>query len=285
MNLPERLDWPLFVYGVMKPGFPAFEAIRASVATSKRDSVMGELLVRDGLPLLGKNDRRNVTGYLLHWKPGQERTGYAAVCAFESRKHYKWSEVTLATGTQANALVIRFPDKGNPQHLDSSSWNLRDDPAFGPGLETVRRVLEEVDRMLGDTFDSNWQRFFRSQMAYLLLWSILERLSALCFGPGRDPMQRINKLHELPGMEDLVRQNVLRTDKVSDSRNPETAYGLDNTNTKNCFAYYYQVRSNLSHRGKGVFNEFNKVHSSLKELLAITEQYLSKLQEQEESGA
>jgi gamma-glutamylcyclotransferase (GGCT)/AIG2-like uncharacterized protein YtfP len=285
MDLPERLAWPLFVYGAFKPGLPAFEALRAFVETSQRDSVSGTLLVRDGLPLLRKSDFGSVEGYLLRWKPGEERAAYAAVCAFEPRKHYEWSEVTLATGTQANALVIRFPNKGNPQYIDSSSWSLTDDPAFGPGLDIVRRVLGEVDRVSGDTFDFDWQRFFRSQMAYLLLWSILERLSALCFGPAHDPTQRIRKLHELPGMKDLVRQNVQRTDKVSDSRNPDTTYKLDGTNAKKCFDYYYQVRSNLSHRGKGVFNEFDKVHGSLKELLAITQQYLSKLQERERAHA
>ncbi len=134
--------------------------------------------------------------------------------------------------------------------------------------------------MAGDT-DSKWQRFFRCQMAYLLLWSILERLSALCFGPGHDPMQRIKQLHELPGMRDLVRQNVQRTDKVSDSRNPDATYKLDGANAKKCFEYYYQVRSNLSHRGKGMFNEFDKVHCSLRELLTITQLYLVKLKEQE----
>ena len=221
----------------------------------------------------------------MQWKASHERDAYTAVCAFEPRKHYEWSEVTVATGTQANALVIRFPNKGNPQHIDSSSWSLADDPAFGPGLETVRQVLEEVDQMPGNTFDSNWQRFFRSQMAYLLLWSILERLSALCFGPGQDPMERIKRLHELPGIEDLVRLNVQRTDKVSDSRNPDATYKLDGTNAKKCFDYYYQVRSNLSHRGKGVFNEFEKVNGSLKELLAITQQYLSKLRERERAHA
>ena len=284
MDLPERLDWPLFVYGALKPGFPAFETLRASVETSERGSISGEILVRDGLPLLRKSDHGSVEGYLLHWKPGQERAAYAAVCAFEPRKHYEWSEVTLATGRQANALVIRFPNKGNPQHIDSSSWSLADDPAFGPGLDTVRRVLEEVGQIPGGTFDSNWQRFFRSQMAYLLLWSIMERLSALCFGPGRDPMERIKRLHELEGMPDAVRMHVTRSDRVSDSRNPDQTYRLDAADPKSSFAYYYQVRSNLSHRGKGVFNEFDKVHGSLKELLAITQQYLTKLREREEEA-
>ncbi|RLS33140.1 MAG: SAM-dependent DNA methyltransferase [Planctomycetota bacterium] len=305
MDPPERLDWPLFVYGALKPGFPAFEAIRALVETFPRDVVTGELWVRDGLPMLRKSDHGSVKGYLLHWKPGQAETGYAAVCAFEPRKHYAWSEVTLETGVQANALVIRYPFKGNPQppdrsfpmpssvakppterdphHPTHSVWNLTDDPAFGPGLEAVERVVKEEEDKMQKTMDDIWPRFFRSQMAYLLLWSILERLSALCFGPGQEPMQRIKRLHELPGMVDLVRLNVQREgDTVSDSRNPDTAYKLDRTNAKKCFAYYYQIRSNLSHRGKGMFNEFDKVHCSLKELLAITQQFLGKLEEQEE---
>ena len=276
---PKNTSLPLFVYGALKPGMPAFEAIRSKVETHTRDSVSGELLVRDGLPLLRPDARGIVEGFLMQWKAGHERDAYTAVCAFEPRKHYEWSEVTLAKGTQANTLVIRFPNKGNPQHLDSSSWSLANDPAFGPGLETVRQVLKEVDRM--PTSD-DWPRFFRAQMAYLLLWSILERLSTLCFGPGQDPMQRIKRLHELSGMEDLVRLTVQRADKVSDSRNPDTAYKLDGTNAKKCFDYYYRVRSNLSHRGKGMSNEFDKVHCSLKELLAITQQYLGKLKDLEE---
>ena len=95
-------------------------------------------------------------------------------------------------------------------------------------------------------------------------------------------MQRIKKLHELSGMKDLVRQTVQRTDTVSDSRDPNTDYKLDRTDAESCFKYYYQVRSNLSHRGKGMFNEFDKVHYSLKELLTITQQFLGKLKDLEE---
>jgi len=274
MDMPPRQDLPLFVYGALKPGMPAFETLRQCVESFSDDSVPGELVVRDGLPLLRTNEYDTVRGYLLQWKTGLEREGYSAVCNFEPRKHYEWAEVVLGSGGQANALVIRFPNKGNPQHLDSSAWNLSDDPAFGPGLEAVACVLEEVDRMPDDSFETNWQRFFRSQMGYLLLWSILERLSALCIGPSLDPMERIKRLHELLGMTEAVRAHVQRSDLVSDSRNPDQIYWLDAANANSCFLYYYQVRNNLSHRGKGVLNEFEKVHLSLRELLAITRQYL-----------
>jgi hypothetical protein len=274
MDLPRNISLPLFVYGAFKPNMPAFEQLRPLVESPlQRDQIKGGLYVRDGLPLLNGTDCGSVPGFVLRWLPNKD--GYKVVCEFEPRKHYDWCEVTLESGTLANTLVIRFPTKGNPQYIEACSWSLSDDPAFGEGLETVRLVLEEMNH-ISDT----WQKFFRSQMAYLLLWSILERLSALCFGPGQDPMKRIKRLHELPEMVNLVRQNVQRFDCVSDSRNPDKTYKLDGTSAKKCFEYYYQIRSNLSHRGKAMFNEFDKVHESLKELLAITEQYLGKLTDQ-----
>lgn len=283
MDLPQALELPFFVYGALKPGMPAFEQLRPLVevpfqSIEAKDCI---LYVRDGLPLLKRTAGYSVHGFLLRWLPGKGTDAYDVVCKFEPRKHYEWSEVTLQSGIQANTLIIRYPDKGNPQPLEYSSWRLSNDPAFGPGLDAVEDMLKEVDLMPTGDFDKNWQRFFRSQMAYLLLWSILERLSAFCFGPGQDPMQRIKRLHKLRGMSEAVKDHVHRSDCVSDSRNPDSTYRLDGTNAKGSFNYYYQVRSNLSHRGKAMFSEFEKVQSSLKELLAITRQYLVRLQEQE----
>jgi hypothetical protein len=122
-----------------------------------------------------------------------------------------------------------------------------------------------------------WEKFFRYQMAYLLLWSIVERLSALCIGPRISPNQRISKLHTLRGMNALIDKHVDRTDVVSDTRKPSDTVELNKSNPEDCFKYYYQVRSNLSHRGKAVPNELEKVMGSLPELLNITEDYLKSL--------
>jgi hypothetical protein len=285
LDAPEDQNLPCFVYGALKPGMPAFEQLRGFVAKHEPDAVSGDLWVRDGLPMLRTNDSQNISGVLLRWMPGQEADGYRAVCHFEPRSHYSWSEVELRSGTKANTLVMRFAGKGNPQVLDQNRWNLRDDPAFGPGMEAVESALREVDAMPGDSRQSDWHRFFRSQMAYLLLWSILERLSALCIGPAEAPTSRIKRLHELPGMEDIVRRHVKRSGKVSDSRNPKSGASLDAENAKKSFDYYYQVRSNLSHRGKAVSKEFETVHSSLRELLGITKEYLESLQSTEERAS
>jgi hypothetical protein len=86
-------------------------------------------------------------------------------------------------------------------------------------------------------------------------------------------------------MEDILRINVKRSGKVSDSRNPKSGANLDPDNAKKSFDYYYQVRSNLSHRGKAVFKEFETVHSSLRELLGITKDFLKGLQSAEERAS
>lgn len=280
MDPPGDKNLPFFVYGALKPDMPAFEQLRPHVGLPfERDSVNGALYVRDGIPLLKINEHGTVNGFRLRWNPGKEEQGYAVVCAFEPRKHYQWGVAQLESGTRANLLLIRYPTKGNPQPLFENEWRISYDPAFGSGLEAVEEVVAEIDR--GLRHRDSWPRFFRAQMAYLLLWSILERLSAFCFGPGQDPMARVGRLHELRGIADLVANNVQRADQVSDSRNPDATFKLDASDAKKSFAYYYQLRSNLSHRGKGVENEFPRVYSSLRELLQITKQYLHLIQDQE----
>jgi hypothetical protein len=279
MDMPLDTSLPLFVYGALKPGMPAYGQISGYVATHTHETAKGGLYVRDGLPLLHVEQAHSETnGTLLRWHPGKEREAYRIVCGFEPRKHYKWSALSISPDIEANVLVDRHPAKGNPQPLESNEWNLRDDPAFGPGLEIVQAVLMDLND------EPNVERrFFRAQMAYLLLWSILERLSTLSIGPNIEPTKRAIGLHSLPGMVDLLLRHVDREDKVTDSRDPAKCYSLKKQNPKKCFEYYYQVRSNLSHRGKAVFNEFDKVFYSLKELASITDGYLRSLRERESS--
>ena len=274
MTLPTNCSLPMFVYGALKPGMPAYESIRRYVSGNPAQTyVAGELFVRDGLPLLFPDFAGSIRGFVICWHEGMEGDAYRTVCEFEPRNHYEWREIRPETGKLANVLVARYPRKGNPQPLEAPEWKLADDPAFGAGLKAVRQVNSEVS----EKEERNWEQFFRAQMAYLLLWSILERLSALCFGAAHDPMKRINRLHELRGMDDLVRAHVKRPDRVSDSRNPKETCTLDATSAEKCFKYYYQVRSNLSHRGKAVHSEVDKVVKSLDELLSITDGYLQSI--------
>lgn len=275
MELPADTSLPFFAYGALQPTMPAFRWVRQYLASEPvPEEVRGELFARDGLPLLHLNGALPVQGCLIRWCEDVAPDAYAAVCRFEPRKHYIWTVAQLESGVTVNLLVDRYPNKGNPQPLDNPSrWRMGDDPAFGEGLATVAESLAELSQT-----ENHWRRFFKAQMAYLLLWSILERLSALCVGPAKEPTSRVNELYALPGMDNLIAKHVDRTDAVADARDPTKSYRLDKAVPKKCFQYYYQVRSNLSHRGKGVFNELDKVERSAHELLAITREYLSALE-------
>jgi gamma-glutamylcyclotransferase (GGCT)/AIG2-like uncharacterized protein YtfP len=283
MPPPEDLALPLFVYGALKPGLPAYEQLQGFVADARSVLVPGQLWVRDGLPLLRTDEPGEVYGFLLTWKPGSEKRAYNNVCAFEPRKHYQWSTVTVDSGSVANVLTALDPDDGNPVFLPSPVWRISDDPAFGVALDEVQAVLEEVEQMQATDDRLRWKQFYRAQMAYLLLWSVVERLSALCLGPANEPMKRVNRLHELVGIPEIVAKHVRREDKVADSRDPGELSRLNARKPKKVFQYYYQVRSNLSHRGKAVFKDFDKVHFSLKELLGIVTDYLASLRSREGS--
>ena len=86
-------------------------------------------------------------------------------------------------------------------------------------------------------------------------------------------------------MAEAVQQNVLRKATVADSRDPEDTARLDASNPVATFAYYYQIRSNLSHRGKAAWRDFATVNDALSELLNITRTYLEHLQREDPSRA
>jgi hypothetical protein len=149
---------------------------------------------------------------------------------------------------------------------------------FNEGLDLVRRVVNEhgeepFDATPPDSFD--WERLFRLQMAYLFIWTIVERYVALAHGPALDPGQKIEALGQDAIFAEAVSE-VAREDRVADSRDPADTYRLDPTDPVRSAKYYYQVRNNLIHRGKGTWRDGEIVRQSLTEMLGIVERLLSR---------
>ena len=278
-RLPEDTSLPLFIYGVLKPGMPAHQQIKPFILDNPEEmKILGQLYVRDGLPLLFDGEVC-VQGFFVRLNPEHNQEAYQIVCNLEPEKLYEWGTVFTPSGRIANTRLGKYPQEGNPQPWvgkdgrPQSNWLLTDDPAFNEGMHTVREALEDISSAIGP-----WEKFYRAQMAYLLLWSILERLSALCCGPLENPLQRVKSLARLDGMSNLIKTHVERfNQRVSDSRDPQKIYRLKENNSHRSFLYYYQIRNNLSHRGKGAIREADKVQNSLVELLEITEGYLKRV--------
>jgi hypothetical protein len=221
-----------------------------------------------------------VRGFFVVFRERDCSTAYETICRFEPRAVYSWKQVTLVSPpVGANILLGKKLDRGRPQDLDDGSWSFRQDPVFRHGLNVVEAVTVQWG---GQPFRSappdyfDWTRFFQLQMAYLLLWSAIERYSAFAFGPALSPQDRIEALGNDPGfLSALRRLGPDTSEEVSDSRNPGQKSRLDMAHPGNAAKYFYQVRSNLSHRGKGAWSDGEIVRQSLVLLLAVFKDMLS----------
>lgn len=272
LDAPPLPGGPLFVYGSLKPGELAFPQVEPFVEAAVDVELAGHRLrSRDGLPLLVESGD-GVLGALLVFD--DVTSGYATVRRFEPSRHYRWAprgvELTVfGSPLRANALLGIRPDTGAEQeHL--SAWSCADDPVFVRGLPIAASLalpwLQPSASLDG---------LFHLQSAYLLLWSVVERLTALRFGPVAPPMQRLRLLSLDQQWATWFRaaEVPMGERRVVDSRDPADKVRLK-PDGSNAWSYWYQVRSNLSHRGKGahrdvriVADAFIDVHDVLRAML------------------
>jgi gamma-glutamylcyclotransferase (GGCT)/AIG2-like uncharacterized protein YtfP len=260
----------LFVYGLLKPDEPAYALIAEYVSERSTGTIGGCLWLRDGLPLFDPDGAGEVSGVALRFDPTRTDEAWRAVGEFEPDKQYKYATVDVALAgepVRANVLIGLQLSRGTaPESVDR--WSASMDPVFVEGLAEVLTmtigtapdgVASQPD---GDAF---WRMFFRLQAAYLLLWSIVERYTVLRYGPGLGPVDRVRRL----GADQIFKAAVVEVDAVGnvvyDARDPgdKVTIRADGSRASD---YFYQVRSNLSHRGKSAFQDGRLVFKALVQL-------------------
>ena len=267
MDLPHSVDLPFFAYGLFRPGQLAFFQLRELVSkVADPAEVAGSLLLRDGLPIIDPQGRGRVRGAFLRFVSERSAEAYARISAMEPEKHYCWQEVQV-DGTSANLLAGRRPSKGSGS-CEDAEWNGWTDPLFTAALEVVEQTLNSQD------YDWDLKPLFRLQMAYLLLWSSIERYVSLRYHLADRVTEKIGRLAREPAFaEGLLRhvnnkRIVYRVDRPSDKE------VLDRERPEKAIQYYYQLRSNITHRGKAAVRDYEMLKHSLTELLAIFREVL-----------
>lgn len=273
LDLPRRVDLPYFAYGLLQPGELAHRQLDGLLTAVRRAEVNGTLRVRDGIPLLAAAGSETIHGWVLEFR---SVAGYRAVVHFEPAKLYRWEEITTVDGVTANTLMGATETGSHLLHDDH--WTGSEDPVFVHGLGVVREVVDGPEGRV--PFESlppealDWVRFFRVQMAYLLLWSAVERYLALAYGPDLDPAKKLNALGRDEAFARALSDTVTQPRRVYESRSRESA-GLDPAKPSRSAEYFYVVRSNLSHRGKGAWSEAELVRMALHDLFEIFRTMLS----------
>ena len=238
MNPPDNIDLPFFAYGIFKRGQLGFYRIESCLENSVIDcTIKGNLLVRDGLPIIDELGASTVRGDLFFFKTDTD--AYLRILDIEPDKHYRWGEVETSTtdgNIRANILYGRSPRKGSisiKESEDSEDWDGRKDPLFTSALEVIDETLKQ-----NAAFDWDLKALFRLQMAYLLLWSSIERYVSLRYHLGNNVTGKIANLSEedefIESLKDVVTESrqVFRADKPTEK---ET---LDSYDPKKSLNYY-----------------------------------------------
>jgi hypothetical protein len=267
MKRPANIEQPFFAYGLFRPGQLAFFQLSEFVSKVADPAIIaGSLLLRDGLPILDLAGDGSIRGALFEFRPDQAEDAYDRISAMEPDRHYRWNEIQVL-GKSANVLVGRSPRKGSVP-CDTDEWNGWEDPLFTAALEVVAETLNS------QKFDWNLKPLFRLQMAYLLLWSSIERYVSLRYYLGDRVMGKILHLASEPAFAEGLLQYVKEPREVYRADQPDQREVLDPRSPEKSLNYYYQVRSNITHRGKGATLDHERVSSSLAELLQIFQMVL-----------
>lgn len=121
-------------------------------------------------------------------------------------------------------------------------------------------------------------------MAYLLLWSSIERYLSLRYGlrGTKGETKSFEKRHAMAA-EDAFQRGIKNEDIISDRRDghvlyrtdrPQVSHKLSRDSAEQTIDYYHQARSNLAHRGKSAPMEFDLLYDSTEELLTIFRDYV-----------
>lgn len=263
------LSLPFFAYGIFKKGELAYHKIQGYVEkdemTNERGPALveGDLIVEDGMALMltgsqVSENSRDIEGSLINFREEDAEDAYNAIEDAEPMTHYSWEIVRTNAGTEANALVFdpkrtirNLEEKRFQKHKKQVHWESK---AYFEDVFDVVSIQFESNKHLRDE-----KEFFKLQMGYFLLWSALERYISLSWGkaipPSRDEKkERFAKEDEgfEQGLQEIFAgQTPEAYRELSRSDYPESTIELDLEQNKDVIKYFYQVRNNLTHRGKG----------------------------------
>ena len=270
MNGPENLDLPFFAYGFFRPGEISFMGIKDYVFDVKPVIVKGEIKHRDGLNFYLDNQQKTVDGYLIYFHSGMGKMAYDFINSMEPNKLFTWRSGILGD-VPYNVLYGKKPTKGSVENQDEfgrdSVWQ---DPFFTVALE---------DTLLNGFVDGNpkienltHDKMFKLQMKYMLLWTIIERFIFLRYSFGGEVVASTKKFSENLFLKEALNKfgfdNPIKRDLYA-TNYPKNKIRYSKDDSIKAINYYYQVRCNITHRGKGVHQDLKLLENCYTELYNI----------------
>ena len=262
VDFPEDSSLPFFTYGIFKPRQIAYSRIEIFVDESFPCQINYRMLIRDGVPLISpdESEHSKTNGFLIKFKERFSKKAYKTICITEPNELYEWKVIKVGD-TKANVLVAKNHNIGSSLLEGTVGYyDGKEDPFFDEAIRIVEKELDREFKGMGDM-----EGFLKLQMAYILLWTSIERYCSLkydIFG------SKINKLSKdwlfKRGLKKYVhdKRKVFSAEDLREyTLNPEEPY--------DSVRYYYTIRCNVAHRGKAIYSDEKMLRQSLEELLNI----------------
>ena len=272
--MPTDTSLPFFSYGIFRAGGISFICIKEHIKNiEKNKKAVGRLLVRDGIPILDTEEKSfHADGDICYFKEAECEEAYGKIIGLEPEKYYTW-ELQEIEGIKVNLLSGVRAKKGSVV-AESSFWDSWNDDAL---FNTAFEIIEEDLPKLGVNFIDG-KKFLKLQMLYLLLWTSIERYLGLRYSfRGSEISSKIRSLSSNQNfMKILARRTAQSTYRVIYSTDRvDDAVKFDSNNPKKSLEYYYQVRCNITHRGKAALGDSALVEKCLVDLTAIYKEFLA----------
>lgn len=288
--LPPDTESPaFFTYGIFKPGQLGYLRIKDNVEDTELGTVGGQLYERNGAAVLDATEAGTVGGFVLLLR--DPKSTYRKIGRVEPEDQYEWKKVEVdlqdehqGDSLEANLLISetgitprereihdRHPD------LRCQWWDGSDDPLFTHALTRIEEILvnapEALDKGDPETLNEcEAKKLFDLQMGYQLLWTAIERYLLLRYAEEgtvrrRDRNKLAGEKSFQKGVERYLNRN---TNGILNLQYPGNEPSiLEKEDPEAVLDFYWQLRNNVTHRGKGVRMEYDLLRNSLDELLQI----------------
>lgn len=282
-NFPADIKLTYFAYGLFKPNEPAHNQISKFVENISESMPITNchLWIRDGLPIINIQSGRQVVGYELTFQEENYEDAYNAISKFVSIgdiRLYEWDVLNLVDdGKIVKSMNVLTWQKSPKFSADNiiEEWSAKHDPMFTEAMKIIKEKIDNHAQVVfaGDPFE--WNRFFELQMAYLLLWTAIERYCSFAYGPFLSSGNKRQALAVNKSFQDALIKVLKESDHfqrvcvIHDSNDLEKWKKLNPYKPIHSIDYYYIVRCNLAHRGKSEFSDGEIIRRSLIELFNI----------------
>lgn len=275
LSVPTNTNLPFFAYGFFKPHELAYNQIKEYCeGPAEEANVYGHFYEKDGAPILRLDDRKNkqnkVFGAIIKFARSKQEKAYKRISDMEPSELYRWTTVIVCKKeeeVEVNILVYAGDDTVNgtvpgaePMKGYIADWRCREDPLMGEGMNYLRnryfhvlvKCQQDVKNGIPRLSENFYENLFQMQMAYVFLWTIIDRYKSLKYGLDLKIGEGNRKLADDSYWQEAIKQvkALLGIKPIYLLEGGISSQG--NSLKKNLMGRFYDIRCNAVHRGKVV---------------------------------